>query len=77
MILNRVLAAVIVALTGIQLGLISSVAIGLGAVVFVVAAVLHLGYGAGQVRRGVASVTPLFPSVPGTTPESSPAASRE
>ncbi len=64
MVLDSVLAAVIVALAGIQLGLMTSVAIGLGGVVFVAVATLHLRYGAGQVRRGIASVQPLFPSPP-------------
>ncbi len=75
MILNSILAAVIVALTGVQVGLVSSVAIGIGAAVFLVAAALHLAYGAGQVRRGIASVTPLFPSTAGQTPTETPSAS--
>ena len=60
--LNGVLAGVIVALIGLQLGLVAVAAVGIGAVVFLVTVALHVRYAIRSVQTGQASITPLFPS---------------
>lgn len=62
LVLNGVLAAVIVALVCLQLGLVAVAAIAIGAVVFLVTIALHIRYAIRSVRTGQSSVTPLFPS---------------
>jgi hypothetical protein len=62
LVLNGVLAGVIVALVGLQLGLVAVAAIAIAALVFLVTIALHIRYAIRSVRTGQASVTPLFPS---------------
>lgn len=64
LVLNGVLAGVITALVGIQLGLVAWVAILLGAIVALVTMALHVRYAITAVRTGQAGVQPLFPSPP-------------
>ena len=64
LVLNGVLAGVITALVGIQLGVVAGVAILLGAVVALITMALHVRYAITAVRTGQGGIKPLFPSPP-------------
>ena len=64
LVLNGVLAGVIVALIGLQVGLLAGVAILLGALAALITIALHVRYAISAVRSGQQGVQPLFPSPP-------------
>ena len=64
MVLNGVLAGVIVALVGLQLGAAVGVAVILGTIVALASMALHVRYAITAVRTGQANARPLFPSPP-------------
>ncbi|MEO8246626.1 MAG: hypothetical protein ABI622_05845 [Chloroflexota bacterium] len=68
LVLNGVLAGVIVALVGEQLGLVVGLAILAGTIVAILTIALHIRYAIASVRTGQASARPLFPSPPAEAP---------
>jgi hypothetical protein len=73
--LNAVIVGAITALVGVELGLATTIVIGLAALGFAIAAAVQQRYSRAAIARGRSSIVPMFPTLvsePGHSPAGTP-----